>query len=105
MKVSTPKPLFRRLRLAGLYLREICKGLKSLWVKPAAQRGTPASGVEDSASRFFFIVVEVQAVDKDLIQLMQVSPSVAAAIQLPEGCRFSSCFEVSAEHARVVIGL
>jgi hypothetical protein len=44
-------------------------------------------------------------VDKDLIQLMQVSPSVAAAIQLPEGCRFRSCFEVSVEHARVVIGL
>jgi hypothetical protein len=106
MKVSTPKPIFCRLRRAGLYLREICKGVKSVWAERAAPRGMlVSSDAEDAASRFFFIVVEVQAADTELIRLMQVNPSVAAAIQLPDGCRFMSCFEVSAEHARVVIGL
>ena len=36
---------------------------------------------------------------------MQVNPSVQAAIQLPDGCRFRTCFEISAEYAKVVINM
>lgn len=56
-------------------------------------------------SRFFFIVVEVQEENKELIRLMQVNPSVAAAIHLPEGCRFRTCYEISAEYAKVIINM
>ncbi|MBZ5507375.1 MAG: hypothetical protein LAO78_18095 [Acidobacteriia bacterium] len=56
-------------------------------------------------SRFFFIVVEVQEEDRELIRLMQVNPSLAAAIHLPEGCRFRTCFEISAEYAKVIINM
>jgi hypothetical protein len=57
------------------------------------------------ASKFFFIVVEVPEKEKALIRLMQVNPSVEAAIQLPDGCRFRTCFEISAEYAKVVINM
>ena len=56
-------------------------------------------------SRFFFIVVEVQEADRELIRLMQVNPSVAAAIRLPEGCRFRTCYEISAEYAKAIINM
>jgi len=56
-------------------------------------------------SRFFFIVVEVQEENKELIRLMQVNPSVAAAISLPEGCRFRTCYEISAEYAKVIVNM
>ena len=56
-------------------------------------------------SRFFFIVVEVQEADKELIRLMQVNPSLAAAVRLPEGCRFRTCFEIAAEYANVIINM
>jgi hypothetical protein len=29
----------------------------------------------------------------------------AAAIQLPEGCQFRTCFEISAEYANVIINM
>jgi hypothetical protein len=56
-------------------------------------------------SRFFFIVVEVQEENKELIRLMQVNPSVAAAVNLPEGCRFHTCYEIAAEYAKVIINM
>jgi hypothetical protein len=56
-------------------------------------------------SRFFFIVVEVQEENKELIRLMQVNPSVAAAIHLPEGCRFRTCYEIAAEYAEAIINM
>jgi len=57
-------------------------------------------------SRFFFIVVEVQEENKELIRLMQVNPSVAAAaIRLPEGCRFRTCYEIAAEYAEAIINM
>jgi hypothetical protein len=56
-------------------------------------------------SRFFYIVMEVPEEDKALIRLMQVNPSVAAAIQLPAGCQFRTCFEISAEYAKLIINL
>jgi hypothetical protein len=56
-------------------------------------------------SKFFSIVVEVPEGDKALIRLMQVNLSVEAVIQLPDGCRFRTCFEISAEYAKVVISM
>ena len=64
-----------------------------------------ASVVRFLRGRFFFIVVEVREEDQALIRLMQVNPSVAAAIQLPEGCQFRTCFEISAEYANVIINM
>jgi hypothetical protein len=58
-----------------------------------------------AVSKFFSIVVEVPEEDKALVRLMQVNLSIEAAIQLPDGCRFRTCFEISAEYAKVVISM
>jgi hypothetical protein len=70
-----------------------------------AQASPRPCGEAHAVSKFFFIVVEVPEEDKALVRLMQVNPSVQAAIQLPDGCRFRTCFEISAEYAKVVINM
>jgi hypothetical protein len=109
MKASTMKLHVRRyLYRVKLYLRQAVKALSA---SNATTSDPPFSvspclrGETHAASRFFFIVVEVREEDQALIRLMQVNPSVAAAIQLPEGCRFRTCFEISAEYANVVINM
>ena len=99
MKLHVRRYLYR----AKLYLREAAKALMELRDRPAGP--LPAGGEARAASRFFFIVVEVPLEDQALIRLMQVNPSVAAAIQLPEGCRFRTCFEISDEYANVIINM
>lgn len=103
MKASTMRLHVRRyLYIANLYLKIAVKGLMAYrpFSAPPPLRDEPPA-----ASRFFFIVVEVAQEDKALIRLMQVNPSVAAAIQLPEGCQFRTCFEISAEYANVIINM
>lgn len=109
MKASTMKLDLRRyLYRANLYLRQAAKAPSASRVRPL---DSPFSvslclrGGCGPASRFFFIVVEVPEEDQALIRLMQVNPSVAAAIQLPDGCRFRTCFEISAEYANVIINM
>jgi hypothetical protein len=98
----------RYLYRASLSLKAIVKGLKALCVGPPYPMPSVAPRFCREvcpAGRFFFIVVEVPAEDKALIRLMQVNPSVAAAIQLPDGCQFRTCFEISAEYAKVIINM
>ena len=97
----------RYLYLARLFLKAVAKGLKLLCVRAPDKitSVSPGPGGEARPERFFFIVVAVPEEDKALIRLMQVSPSVAAAIQLPDGCKFRTCFEISAEYAKVIINL
>ncbi len=107
MKARTMRLHVRRyLYRANLYLKLIIKELSASRVRasdPPFSVSPCLRGGCGPASRFFFIVVEVPQEDKALIRLMQVNPSVAAAIQLPEGCQFRTCFEISAEYANVVI--
>jgi hypothetical protein len=57
-------------------------------------------------NRFFFIVVEVQKENEALILLMRTSPgAVAEEMQLPRGCRFRTCFEISADYAEAIINI
>jgi hypothetical protein len=62
-------------------------------------------GEGSAVSKFFSIVVEVPEEDKALVRLMQVNLSIEAAIQLPDGCRFRTCFEISAEYAKVLVNM
>src|SRR5436309_9250039 len=92
MKVSTMKPhVHRYLHLARLSLKQAFKGLSASRVKTSDSPFSVSPCLRGgcvAASRFFFIVVEIQEENKELIRLMQVNPSVAAAVHLPEGCRF-----------------
>lgn len=115
MKVSTMKAHLRRyLYRARLFLKVVVEGLKAARVRTPPDPPLPVSpgpgsdgsdGGEAHPGRFFFVVVEVPEEDKELIRLMQVNPSVAAAIQLPDGCQFRTCFEISAEYAKVIINM
>ena len=109
MKASTMKLHVRRyLYRARIYLREAVKVLSASRDRPSDSPSSASPCLRGGcgpASRFFFIVVEVPLEDQALIRLMQVNPSVAAAIQLPEGCRFRTCFEISDEYANVIINM
>lgn len=55
-------------------------------------------------SRFFFIVVEVEE-DPALIRLMESPLRLAGTLQLPDGCRFRTSFEIGADYANVIINM
>ena len=98
----------RFLYLVRLYLKQAVKELSESRIRtsdPPSSVSPRLRGELPAGSRFFFIVVEVSEEDKALIRLMQVNPSVQAAIQLPDGCRFRTCFEISAEYAKVIINM
>jgi hypothetical protein len=55
-------------------------------------------------SRYFCIVVEVDE-DPALIQLMESPQRLAGTLDLPDGCRLKTCFEIGAEYARAIINM
>lgn len=55
-------------------------------------------------NRFFFIVVEVVD-DPAVIRLMESPVRLEAALQLPEGCRFRTSFEIGEDYANVIINM
>lgn len=55
-------------------------------------------------SRFFFIVVEAVD-DPAVISLMQSPPRLETVLQLPEGCRLRTSFEIGADYAKVIINM
>ncbi len=55
-------------------------------------------------SRFFFIVVEVED-DPAVVRLMQSPLSLKTVLELPEGCRFRTSFEIGADYANVIINM
>jgi hypothetical protein len=109
MKASTMKLRVRRfLYRIRLYLKQAVKELSASGVRTSDSPFSASPclrGGPHVAGKFFFIVVEVREEDQSLIRLMQVNLSVAAAIQLPEGRQFRTCFEISAEYANVIINM
>jgi len=102
MKLHVRRFLYR----IRLYLKQAVKAASGVRTSDSPFSASPRlRGEPHVAGRFFFIVVEVPEEDKALIRLMQVNPSVAAAIQLPSGCQFRTCFEISAEYANVIINM
>jgi hypothetical protein len=103
MKLHVRRFLYR----IRLYLKQAVKAASDARASDSPFSASPSlrGGCSPPGSKFFFIVVEVQEEDKALIRLMQVNPSVAAAIQLPDGCRFRTCFEISADYANVIINM
>jgi hypothetical protein len=55
-------------------------------------------------NRFFFIVVEVVD-DPQVIRLMQSPLRLEGTLQLPDGCRFRTCFEIGPDYANVIINM
>jgi hypothetical protein len=55
-------------------------------------------------NRFFFIVVEVDE-DPALIRLMESPLRLGAMLQLPDGCRFKTCFEIGPDYANIIINM
>ena len=104
MKLHVSRFLYR----IHLYLKQAVKELSASGVRTSDSPFSASPrlrGEPHVAGKFFFIVVEVPQEDQALIRLMQVNPSVAAAIQLSEGCQFRTCFEISAEYANVIINM
>jgi hypothetical protein len=96
--------VYRYLYRAGLYVKAVVQMLKE------RRAGVPARQLPrteiPAGNSFFLIVVEVRRENDALILLMQTSPSAAAdKIQLPEGCHFRTCFEISADYAEVIINM
>ena len=98
----------RFLYLVRLYLKQAFKGSSASSVRTSDSPFSVSPcrcGGCGPAGRFFSIVVEVPEENRELVRLMQVNLSVHGAIQLPDGCRFRTCFEISAEYAKVVINM
>ena len=55
-------------------------------------------------SKFFCVVVEVEE-DPALLYLMDSPGRVADKVQLPDGCRLKTCFEMNPEYAHVIINM
>jgi len=55
-------------------------------------------------SKFFFVVVEVDE-DPALLHLMESPGRVADTVQLPDGCRLKTCFEINPDYAQAIINM
>ena len=98
--------VYRCLHLAKGFLKQAFSGSSASSIRTSDSPFSVSPCLRGGcgpAGKFFSIVVEVSEEDKSLVRLMQVNPSVQAAIQLPDGCRFRTCFEISAEYAEIVI--
>jgi hypothetical protein len=106
-RTSTIGPQLRRyLYRAILHLETALKGLRELVDRsPDPPSSASPHRRAHADARFFFIVVEVPGENPALIRTMESNAGLPAAIQLPYGCRFRTCFEISAEYAEIVINM
>jgi hypothetical protein len=66
--------------------------------------GPRSAAILAEMSRFFFIVVEIEE-DPALIRLMESPLRLAATLQLPDGCRLRTSFEIGTDYANVIINM
>jgi hypothetical protein len=100
MKAHLPRHLF----LAKVYLLEIIRALKrrsNRILKRMFARKSFGQQGNAPATRFFSIIVEVEN-NPDLIEVMEAPPILAATLELPDGCRLQTCFEIPPEYAKIV---
>jgi hypothetical protein len=95
----------RYLYFAKVYLLEVIRALqrrsKRIWERALSRKSSGQQGDASRKTRFFSIVVEVEN-NPDLIEVMEVPPVLAATLELPDGCRLQTCFEIPPEYAKIV---
>jgi hypothetical protein len=100
MKLHLPRHLY----IAKVYLLEIIRALKrrgNRILKRMFARKSSGQQGNAPATRFFSIIVEVENTP-GLIEVLEAPPVLAATLELPDGCRLQTCFELPPEYAKIV---